>query len=120
MPHSTSREAQLIQRKVIAFMDEKKDGSEISSLDLKLMPNVLSIIEKNCDFATFHKIMMTWNFPQLFANPHPKRIIKELREQLQAVDSEVQRARKENTDLQRLLEAKDREIAKLKRQKCKP
>ena len=74
------------------------------------MPRVLSIIEKNCSFATFHKIMMTWNSPQLFANPHPARVIKELR-------LELEMARKENESLKRCLKEKEQENEMLQKQR---
>lgn len=110
IPDSSSREARLIQRKGIAFIDKKKSGSEISELELKLLPHVLSIIEKNCDFATFHKIMMTWNFPYLFLNQHPDRIIHELREKIMSIE-------RENASLKRFLEVKEQDLTNLKRQK---
>ena len=114
---ASTREAHLIRRKVIAFIDEKKDGGELASLDLKLMPQVLSIIRENCSFDVFHKIMMTWHFPQLFANPSPQRVIRELQEKVMVLEGEVVSSRKENEVLKRFLDAKDVEIETLKKQK---
>lgn len=113
----SSREAHIMRRKVIAFVEEKKDGGELASLDLKLMPRVLSIIGKNCSFDIFHKIMTTWHFPQLFANPSPQKVIKELQEKVMVLEGEVVSTNEENEALKRFLHAKEQEIKMLKRRK---
>lgn len=117
LQNDASRRDLLIKRKVIAFIDEKKNGQELANLDLKLMPRVLSIIEKNCSFPTFHKVMMTWNFPQLFSNPHPERVIRDLRAKLEVLERKLQMERKENEGLKRCVCEKEQEIEMLQKRK---
>jgi hypothetical protein len=105
MQHDASREANIMRRKIIAFIDDKKHGEELASLDIKLMPRVLKTIQANCSFATFHKVMTTWNFPKLLENPSPQQIIRDLRLQVESLEGEVQITKEENDRLKRSIAA---------------
>jgi phage shock protein A len=79
-----------------------------------MMPYILSLIGRTCDFSTFHAVMTTWNFPQLFMNPPPEKIIRELREQLEYLQNERQVMHQENENLRRSMLQMEQEIGKLK------
>ncbi len=114
MPDVPSRKDHLLKKKVIAFIDEKRHGQELSNVDLKMMPHILSMVSKKCKLSTFHAIMKTWNFPQLFAQPHSQKVISDLRDQLKVLEHEMQLTKEENDILKRTIEEKEQEIKAMK------